>query len=61
MPITERTLKEWRRQALQERQSIEGWDNTVEFTSHRREMCERILRLTQELIDISLMKKEKKQ
>lgn len=51
--IPKGTLKEWRKQALIEQQSLDGWDSRVEFTSHRREMCERILRLTQELLNQS--------
>ena len=59
MTITERTLRDWRKQALVENSQLAGWDSTTEFTSHRREMCDRILRLTQELLDNHLVKKIK--
>jgi hypothetical protein len=51
MAITERTLRSWRTDALRENQSLEGWDSNIEQTSHRRETNDRILRLTQELLD----------
>ena len=57
MTITERTLRDWRKQALVENSQLAGWDSSAEMTSHRREMCERILRLTQELLDIRLVAK----
>lgn len=58
MTITERTLKEWRRQALQDLFSIK--DNLmVGQTSHRREINERILKLTQELLDTHLINKSR--
>ena len=59
MTITERTLREWRKQALVEHRDLFQVDCNAEFTSHRREMCERILRLTQELLDNHLVKKIK--
>ena len=59
MTITERTLREWRKQALREHNNLEGWDSTLELTAHRREMTERILRLTQELLDLALLKRSK--
>lgn len=49
--IPKHTLKEWRKQALIEQQALAGWDSDIERTSHRREMCNRILRLTQELLN----------
>ena len=57
MTITERTLRDWRKQALVENSQLSGYDCVTEFTSHRREMCDRILRLTQELLDQQLLKK----
>jgi hypothetical protein len=57
MTITERTLRDWRKQALIENAQLSGYDSVTEFTSHRREMCDRILRLTQELLDYNLVKK----
>jgi hypothetical protein len=58
MTITERTLRDWRKQALVENSELAGWDSAAECTSHRREMCERILRLTQELLDHHLIRKK---
>jgi hypothetical protein len=55
MTISERTLREWRKQALIEHSSINRSDY-LDRTSIRQESCERILRLTQELLDIKLMK-----
>jgi len=60
MSITERTLRNWRMEALKENQSLEGWDSTSEHTSFRRETNERILRLTQELLDLLMLSKVKK-
>lgn len=58
MPITERTLKRWRKEALKEVDSLEGWDNPVEGTVERRGMAKRILRMTQELLDQHLLRKK---
>lgn len=49
--IPKSTLKEWRKQALIEQQSLDGWRNRIEVTSYRHEMCNRILCLTQELLN----------
>jgi len=57
--ISERTLKQWRRDALRliEKGPIEGTiDATLTYNSSRG-MSERILRLTQELMDLHLIKK----
>jgi hypothetical protein len=51
--ISEKTLRKWRKDALKYPANEE-----VVLTNHGMEMCERILRLTQELIDIHLMRKE---
>jgi hypothetical protein len=59
MAITERTLRNWRMDALRENHSLEGWDSKIEQTSHRREVNDRILRLTQEMLDQLLMAKTK--
>jgi hypothetical protein len=50
--ITERTLKQWRRDALRIPDSQE-----VVQTATVLELCKRILRLTQELMDLYLVKK----
>lgn len=61
MPITERTLKKWRKEALKEKANIlpcmdgaRSWSRTP---ADYLEMQERILRLTQELLDQHLMRK----
>ncbi len=52
--ISERTLRQWRKEALKDSQSPD-WD---EASAHYiREMSKRILRLTQELMDLHLIKK----
>lgn len=61
MPITERTLKKWRREAL-EAKEIElgpGSGSVIGQLSHKRslEYLERMLRMTQELLDQHLMRK----
>lgn len=59
--ITERTLRQWRREALSIRENVnklsrnspEGLTTEVLM---QNELAERILRLTQELSDINLVK-----
>jgi len=54
MSITERTLKKWRKEALQFKDDVinmTGAEPTVE-------LCERILRMTQELLDLHLIRKK---
>lgn len=58
MPITERTLKKWRKEALKDKIDLEGYDNIVEFTNIRRENANRILRMTAELLDAHLIRKK---
>lgn len=60
MTISERLLRKWRFQALEEVHKLEGWDSINEFTTQRRELSERILRLSQELLDQHLLRKGKK-
>ena len=55
--ITERTLKKWRKEALETIKVLEGFDNPSEFTHDRREISKRILRMTQELLDLHLIRK----
>ena len=57
--ITERTLNKWRAEALREIKALEAWDSLNEFTKVRRELSQRILRLTQELLDQHLLAKAK--
>ena len=52
--ISERTLKRWRRDALKGTQSPD-WDKAN--ANYIREVSERILRLTQELMDLYLIQK----
>ena len=54
--ISERTLRKWRKEALETEKSLDGYDNIVEFTNHRRLMSDQILRMTQELLDYHLIK-----
>jgi len=54
MTISERTLKEWRRQALTE---INSMKQAMTPNNQRLEACERILKLTQELLDHALISK----
>lgn len=54
MSITERTLKKWRKEALQAIENINK--NHIDSITPVRELQERILRLTQELLDQLLIK-----
>ena len=51
--ISERTLKRWRKDALRAEYNID----TVISLAHAKEKDERILRLTQELMDLHLIQK----
>ncbi len=55
MTITERTLKKWRTEALEGEEH-----NAALSTKEWKAFCERILRLTQELLDQHLLRKAKK-
>lgn len=55
--ITEKTLKKWRADALRERQLLMVPEANILTTSRDIETQERILRLTQELLDNHLMRK----
>lgn len=54
--ITERTLKNWRGQALKSM-----YHNAADSTKEWHTVQERILRMTQELLDQHLLRKEKKE
>jgi hypothetical protein len=54
--ITDRTLKVWRTQALITLDALKGFEAPTEFTKERRTMAERIIRMTQELQDVNLMR-----
>lgn len=56
MTITERTLKRWRREALGFKKDIESMPQRE--TEPVVELCNRILRMTQELMDLHLLRKE---
>lgn len=51
MTISKRQLTKWRKDALIEIRALKGWESTNEFTIERRISAERILLLTQELLD----------
>lgn len=57
--ITERTLRNWRADALQRKAHLGSMDpdslNTI--VNERMELCDRVLRLTMELMDIRLMER----
>ena len=59
MPITERTLKRWRKEALE---TLKDLENNAESFGRQisiiREPNERILRMTQELLDAHLIRKK---
>ena len=59
MSISERTLRKWRKEALEETKELEGWDATPEVTELRRTQCSRILQMTQVLLDQHLLNKGK--
>jgi hypothetical protein len=59
MDINERTLRSWRAEALEEIEDLKGWDSSNELTIHRRRQCNIILHLTQELLDINLLREVK--
>lgn len=58
--ITERTLRNWRRDALRsesECNNLKETDTIEIVASSLKQMNERILKLTQELMDLSLVRK----
>lgn len=62
MPITERTLKQWRKDALRSEdkalETIALYEGTATGLAKAYEECQkRILRLTQELLDQHLLRK----
>lgn len=59
MPITERTLRRWRKEALGDRElfgDVEGIKPTI--VESYEELVNRILRMTQELLDQHLLRKK---
>lgn len=58
--ISERTLKKWRREALQGPPQLTTPELDMQFCYRRiNELSERILKLTQELMDIHLLRRLK--
>ena len=53
--ISERTLRKWRKEALEFKENIKGME-TVGY--HVLEQLERILKLTQELLDQHLLRRK---
>ena len=58
--ISERMLRKWRRKALQRKTHFTVHPEDSLLVPGILEMVEQILRLTQELMDIHLLKKEQK-
>ena len=60
--ISERLLKQWRKNSLAPEYTIDTIENphpdTIVSLNHILELHQRILRLTQELMDFHLMKKQ---
>ena len=54
MPITERTLKRWRKEALQFKDDVKNMPEAAPATG----LCDRILRMTQELLDQHLLQRK---
>lgn len=58
--ITERTLTKWRKEALQTISTLNHPNQAVDHAEFIVEYSERILRLTQELLDAHLIRKVSK-
>ncbi len=56
MPITERTLRKWRKEALEE-MYLSKIDADSLVAMLRKETAKRILQMTQELLDAHLIRK----
>lgn len=57
MTITERTLKRWRKEALEAKKALTTYKTQAEGEETKLQWAERILRLTQELLDQHLLRK----
>ena len=57
MPITERTLRKWRKEALTKITTPPMLDTLNHVYSVAEQMQDRILRMTQELLDQHLLRK----
>lgn len=61
MPITERTLQRWRKESLVQLDEINsGSTRIIDKIGFTKTLNERILRLTQELLDQHTLRKVKK-
>lgn len=58
MPTTERTLKKWRKEALEDNEKLDQTEFKLERGAAYRELCNCILRLTQELLNNHLLRKK---
>jgi len=60
MPITERSLKQWRKEALEDMdiENINVRSTIEEFKECYKSLQERILRMTQELLDQHLLRRK---
>lgn len=57
MPVTERTLRKWRKEAL-EQMHLSEIDADSVVSEVRKKTAERILRMTQELLDQHLLRRK---
>lgn len=57
MPITERTLKKWRKEALVRVEFLREYSEPKLHKELKIERAQRILRLTQELLDQHMLRK----
>ena len=55
--ITERTLRKWRKEALEAKKALTTYKTQAEGEETKLQWAERILRLTQELLDQHLLRK----
>ena len=56
--ITERTLKKWRRDALDLRRQAESRPPETDYESMAMDYVNKVLRMTQELLDQHLLRRE---
>ena len=56
--ITERTLKRWRKEALQARAHMNGKELGTRPEYQVIKLCEKILHMTQELLDLHLTREK---
>ena len=56
--ITERTLKRWRKEALEDMAVIDSRSSSDKSDSKMRGVCVAFLKMTQELLDAHLLRKK---